>query len=775
MIKKLLIANRGDVCRRIVRTAHRLGIAVVVVQEGTSPPQYLASYVGVEFVVQPMPDQQRLSCYLDGDYWIELARQYSCDAVHPGWGFLAEDHRFAQRCLEAGLIWVGPSPTTMRAMASKVAAKLVAERCGVPTIAGSAAPLDYPQGYRELTKTAERVGYPLVVKAVAGGGGRSLQVVYKSADLESALARSAREGKNYFGDSRLLIEAYYSQARHIEIQIVRDHRGDFVSLGSRDGSVQRRYQKFLEESPALPLTQSLESSHQALMQQLDEYSRQLAQACDYHGVGTIEFLVIGAQPGNSGQHWESAAAHTSPTVQDNQVVFLEMNTRLQVEHPVTEQVWAVDLVEWQLKLAARLPLSVFMNPPGGGLRRHAVHSVQARICAEDPHKTFRPSEGAVLFMMPRAHLFNQLPDQVEAHLRYEVAIEAGSMISTQFDSLMGKVIATAPSRAQALRALRQAVSELIYVGPQSNQEFILTLLEDEELSQGPVHCQFVDDRLPHLLAKVQQNMAPARALLPRVTQELVAWLSTRVKGGQGFCSKANEFGQLNVRQKIAEVFSQNSKVKTEQSQLMAVLKPQFDYQGRQQMVAVDSLSYLDYGVITRSSWVEHFAVDQTDCSDLDFVLVLSVADACHVVVRTRQGGLAHQELKVEESENDILASADVDSHELGEVSTVSAVSSTTQRGAGGRVDDGCLQIISPLSGRIVSGVFEDNSVNQHFTADTSCVTIEAMKMESGVSVAEFLADAGHNSSRWTIDELYCAVGDMVQKGDLLMVLRLVDS
>ena len=396
MIDRLFIANRGEIACRIARTCRALGIAVVCVFTEAD-----ANGLWVKEADQAF----RVESYLDIESLVLKARQSKADAVHPGFGFLAENVEFARAVLAAGLIWVGPSPESMERLASKEGAKLLAVRAEVPVL-----PNFSPE-------TAE---FPLMVKAVAGGGGKGMRRVDRAEDLAAAMQSAASEASRSFGDDRLILEPLLLQARHVEVQVLGDQHGTVVHLGERDCSLQRRHQKVMEECPAPDLPQR---------EQLHEAAVRLARAAGYSNAGTVEFLVSGER-----------------------FYFLEMNTRLQVEHPVTELVYGLDLVEWQLRVAQGETLPQLGKPRG--------HAVEVRLYAEDPSYNHRPCAGPVLEWRP------------PTGVRVESALQAQDEISPHYDPMVAKLIAYGATRDEALRKLRRALEQTVLFGVECNRDFL---------------------------------------------------------------------------------------------------------------------------------------------------------------------------------------------------------------------------------------------------------------------------------------------------------------
>src|SRR5690349_2246582 len=401
MITSLLIANRGEIACRIIRTARELGIRTVAVY---SDADAKALHVReADEAVHIGPSAARES-YLVGDKIIAAAKATGAEAIHPGYGFLTENADFAETVINAGLIWVGPKPDSIRAMGLKDAAKKLMAEAGVPVTPGY---LGEDQDPKRLKKEAGAIGYPVLIKAVAGGGGKGMRRVDAAKDFGDALESCKREAASSFGDDRVLIEKYILSPRHIEVQVFGDSHGNVVHLFERDCSLQRRHQKVIEEAPAPGLTEQQRAAMGAA-------AVAAARAVRYQGAGTVEFLYDGEE-----------------------FYFLEMNTRLQVEHPVTELVTGLDLVEWQIRVASGEPLPV-MQP---GITR-AGHAVEARLYAEDPDRGFLPSTGKLRRL--------RFPHDLE-HVRIDAGVDEGDEVTVHYDPMIAKVIAWAPDRASALR------------------------------------------------------------------------------------------------------------------------------------------------------------------------------------------------------------------------------------------------------------------------------------------------------------------------------------
>ncbi len=450
MIRRLLVANRGEIVCRIARTARRLGVTTIAVY---SDADRGARHTREADEAYHLGAAAATDSYLNIPKLIELARRVGADAVHPGYGFLSENAAFAQACADAGLIFVGPPAAAIVAMGSKSASKAAMALAGVPVAPGYHGS---EQTVPRLTAEADRVGYPLIIKASAGGGGKGMQVVRSTSELAGAVESAQRLARASFGDDRLLMERYFPQARHVEVQIFADTHGQIVSLFDRDCSVQRRHQKIIEEAPAPGLRDEVRAA-------MAEAAIKSARAVGYVGAGTVEFLVDETQS----------------------FYFMEMNTRLQVEHPVTECITGLDLVEWQLLVAqgGRLPLTQAAIAFRG-------HAVEGRLYAEDPAHDYLPSVGSI------EHL--RWPAPFEG-LRLDTGVDAGDAVSPYYDPMLGKVIAWGETRAIAITRLQQALRGLEIVGVITNRALLASVLADGEFRGGGVGTDFLAKRHAQLL------------------------------------------------------------------------------------------------------------------------------------------------------------------------------------------------------------------------------------------------------------------------------------
>jgi len=442
-LSPVLIANRGEIAVRVARTARALGLATVGV---VTPADAGALHADVVDVVVP------IASYLDGDELLRAARTAGARSVHPGYGFLSENAAFARAVIEAGLGWIGPPPAAIELMGDKARAKEAAAAIGVPVV---------PAG--------ETGGFPVVVKAVSGGGGKGMRVVWSAGELEAATAAARREAQAAFGDDRVLIERYLERPRHIEVQVLADRHGTVLHLGERECSLQRRHQKVVEEAPS-PVVDA------GLRARMGAAAVSLTRACGYEGAGTVELIATG----DAGEFF-----------------FLEMNTRLQVEHPVSELVYGVDLVEQQLRIAAGEPLALRQ----ADLQPHG-HAIEARVYAEDPGAGFLPSTGTVrVYREPTG-----------PGVRVDSGIRAGSAVGTSYDPMLAKVIAHGPDRATALRRLDRALAGFEVVGVTTSAAFTRALLGLDEVRRGELDTGLLERVLAELAGPVPDDLAPAAAL-----------------------------------------------------------------------------------------------------------------------------------------------------------------------------------------------------------------------------------------------------------------------
>ncbi|MCA0326410.1 MAG: ATP-grasp domain-containing protein [Proteobacteria bacterium] len=471
-MKRILIANRGEIARRVIATARGMGIETVAVY---SDPDADALHVREATLAFALGGSASADSYLRVDRLLEAARATGADAVHPGYGFLSEDAGFAQAVQDAGLIWIGPPPAAIRALGSKSAAKALAQAHDVPCLPGYAGD---DQSDARFADEAARIGYPLMVKAVAGGGGRGMRLVREAAQLPGALSSARAEALAGFGNGDLLIERALLAPRHVEVQVFADAHGQVIHLGERDCSVQRRHQKIIEEAPSPAVDP-------ALRQRLGECAVALARAAGYVGAGTVEFLL------------------------DGEAFFLmEMNTRLQVEHPVTEALTGLDLVEWQIRAARGEPLPLRQDD----VRLHG-HAIEVRLCAEDEH--FTPHTGRVLHWQPPPHA----AEFARAPLRLDHAVQTGTEVTPHYDAMLGKLIVHADTRDAAIHQLVTALGQLEVLGLPTNRAFLAKCLRHPQFRAGQALIPFLTthgDELRQLLQMEEHSaldpLAPAAVL-----------------------------------------------------------------------------------------------------------------------------------------------------------------------------------------------------------------------------------------------------------------------
>lgn len=449
MISGLLIANRGEIACRIMRTCRALGIhSIAVYSDADARAKHVREADEAVWIGASAASES----YLDGARIIEAAKQAGADAIHPGYGFLSENAAFAREVEEAGLVWVGPKADTIEAMGLKDRAKAIAEDAGVPVLPGYRGEA---QDAKTLEKEADQIGYPLLIKAVAGGGGRGIRLVNAATELAGELESAVREAEAAFGDGRVMLEKLVEQPRHIEVQVFGDSHGNAVHLFERDCSLQRRRQKVIEEAPAPGMPKDVRKA-------MCDASVKLAKAVGYEGAGTVEFIVDGAKPLALDTFW-----------------FLEMNTRLQVEHPVTEMVTGTDLVDWQLRVASgeKLPAKQKDIKLKG-------HSIEARICAEDPSDSFRPGAGLI-------EEFGMLADTDADWLRWEAGFETGDRVPAVYDSMIAKLVVFGENREEANDRLVDTLAHLQLVGVPGNIGFLRCCAMSDAFIDGVHHVNWI--------------------------------------------------------------------------------------------------------------------------------------------------------------------------------------------------------------------------------------------------------------------------------------------
>ena len=466
MIRSLLVANRGEIAVRIVRAARERGMRSIAV---FSEPDRLAPHVLEADEAYPIGPAASAESYLRADKLIEVARASGAEAIHPGYGFLAEQASFAQAVEDAGLIFVGPTPETIAAMGDKTEARRRMAEAGVPIVPGLTEAVTSPE---EATAAAVQLGFPVLLKASAGGGGKGMRVVEAEADVKRAFEAAQREALAAFGDDSVYLERYLDQPRHIEIQVLGDAHGNVVHLGDRECSIQRRHQKLIEEAPSPVLSAEARAA-------MGEAAVQAAKAVDYRGAGTIEFLY-----------------------HDGEFFFLEMNTRLQVEHPVTELVTGLDIVDWQLRVASGEPLN--FGQEDVELNGHAI---ECRIVSEDPSTSFLPSTGVI----------TRLETPTGPGVRWDGGVAEGFEVSPHYDPLLGKLIVHAPTRAAAISRMSRALDALVLTGVESSVLFHRRVMDEPDFRAGSFSIRYLEQH-PELVevadsASALRAAAVAAALL----------------------------------------------------------------------------------------------------------------------------------------------------------------------------------------------------------------------------------------------------------------------
>ena len=442
MFSKILIANRGEIALRIIRACKEMGIATVAVYSEADREAMHVSLADESYCIGPAPVS---ASYLNIGSILEVAVTTGCQAIHPGYGLLSENASFAELCGKCGLTFIGPLPETIRLMGDKEAARRTMKQAGVPVIEGS----DLLQSPAGAAETAKKIGYPIMLKARAGGGGRGIRIVDGPEALDGAFRAASAEASSAFGDGALYMEKYLRPVKHIEVQILGDTAGNIVALGERDCSVQRANQKLLEESPAPALQDDARKK-------MTEAAVAAARAVGYVGAGTIEFLCSGGE-----------------------FYFCEMNTRLQVEHPVTEMVTGIDLVKWQIRIAAGMPFPFTQDD-----LRVTGHAIECRINAEDPKRNYAPSAGTITMLHTPGGPW----------VRFDTAVYQGYTVPPYYESLIGKLIVYAREREEAIRKMKSALCELVTEGIETNADLQLEILSDPAFISGEYTTDFLSGR-----------------------------------------------------------------------------------------------------------------------------------------------------------------------------------------------------------------------------------------------------------------------------------------
>ena len=481
-IKKLLVANRGEIARRIMRTAHDMGISTVAIfAEGDAR----APFVNEADTAIFLEGRTSTETYLDVEKVINACKRSGADAVHPGYGFLSENEGFAQAIIDAGIKWIGPSPEVIGLMGDKLSAKNLMTEAGVPTL-----PAIEITDKLDVLKAADEIGYPVLVKASAGGGGRGMRIVETKEDLEAAVEGAKREALNSFGDDTVFLEKWLDVSRHVEIQILGDTHGNLVHCFERECSIQRRHQKIIEEAPSPAVTEDIR-------ERMGAAAIAAAKKLGYSSAGTVEFLLSGDE------FW-----------------FLEVNARLQVEHPVTEEIIGKDLVREQIRVAEGEPLSFSQEELSID-----GHAIEARLYAENPEKNFLPSPGPVIAWEP----------STIGRARFDSGVETGSIITTEFDPMIAKVTVHAPTRREAAARLARVLETTRIQGLTTNRDFLVNTLRTDEYISGDTTTDFIErvnpDRVIPKDQEALQSAAIAIAIESQAKRRANAKINKRIRGG----------------------------------------------------------------------------------------------------------------------------------------------------------------------------------------------------------------------------------------------------
>ncbi|WP_373533176.1 acetyl/propionyl/methylcrotonyl-CoA carboxylase subunit alpha [Vampirovibrio sp.] len=478
LFKKILVANRGEIAVRVMKTIQEMGILAVAL---ASDADLSAEHTRTADELIHLPGEKPADTYLQADLILEQAKALGVDAVHPGYGFLSENAAFAQSCAQAGIVFIGPEPGVIRDMGDKIIAKNLMQQAGVPVVPGWSG--DLQTEFSIIQKEAAAIGYPLLVKAAAGGGGKGMRLVKEAEGLEAAFAAAAREAQSAFGDARVFLEKYITRPRHIEFQIFGDHEGNVVHLFERECSIQRRHQKIIEETPSPALNNDLR-------QRMGQAAVKAAKAMGYTNAGTVEFILA----------------------EDGAFYFLEVNTRLQVEHPVTEMTVHQDLVRLQIMVAAGLPL-----PFTQADLKQDGHAIECRIYAEDPARNFMPGIGKLAVYRPPQGPF----------IRLDGGVREGSEVTVHYDPMLAKLIVWGKNREAALQKMSWALSRFALLGVANNLAFLKAIIDHPQFQSGDIHTHFLEEN-PIL---TEETETPIEALLLGALSASTLSASTRNQSG----------------------------------------------------------------------------------------------------------------------------------------------------------------------------------------------------------------------------------------------------
>ncbi len=705
---KLLIANRGEIACRVARTAKRMGLSSVAVYSDVDCAALHVKQCDESIALGGVTAGES---YLDSDKILLAAKQCGAQMIHPGYGFLSENADFAEQCSQADITFIGPSADSIRIMGSKSAARRAVACVNVPVLPGYD---DEQQDDEYLQQQANAIGYPLLIKAVAGGGGKGLRRVEASADLLPALESVRRESRSAFADDRVMLEKFLPVARHIEVQVFADQHGNIVHLYERDCSMQRRHQKIIEESPAVGMTDDLR-------EQMTHAAVECARAVDYMGSGTVEFLLA----------------------PDNAFYFMEMNTRLQVEHPVTEMVTGQDLVEWQIRVARgeSLPCSQSQLSLSG-------HAIEARIYAENPAQQFLPATGTVHFIH---HPDNQADDRVgdqagdQAGIRVDTGIKAGDVIGHHYDPMISKLIVCGKSRQEALHKMAVALADYQILGVPNNISFLGNLINHRLFQNGETETRFVEK---HYRELIDHDLIERAVIDFDPVLALACCYELNInRDRQITACRINGQGQQSDR------WSPWSLADGWQNNLTRTLSLHFDYQGDRQGDHEDTHLVADIEFTGAEFNREHLNLDLLRLN----LLRLNLPGGVYAT-QYQMSSANHIQLKMNgRSVSGVVAKSgdQIMLHYQGRNHHLKLVDRRFQEPAGDR-HSGAVR--APMPGLVISVTVE---AGQKVSADTPLLIVEAMKMEHQIIAPK----AG------VVKQLNYAVGDQVTDDDVLLVIE----